>query len=175
MTVRTPRFHGQNSLWTQAGRAEQRTFSPSCPGMVVTNGSGARRDRRAGMLHRTGQWLHPGGEELAYNRFRTLVPLGCSSRLTTSNGSGYISKAGGLPNRSTGYWVPDKPLTLEGDRYTYPAFAGVRRMSYVGFAPTIATIPAGTLVRVSLARWWRPQDADDSLEERCYLQLSGWF
>jgi hypothetical protein len=93
----------------------------------------------------------------------------------TSNGSGYISKSVGLPNRSTGYWISDKPLTLDGERYTYPALAGVRRMTYVGFVPAIATIPAGTLIRVSLARWWRPQDVDDSMEERCYLQLSGWF
>ena len=35
-------------------------------------------------------------------------------------------------------------------------------------------IPAGTLVRVSLAHWWRPED-DHTGELRCYVQLSGWF
>ena len=47
-------------------------------------------------------------------------------------------------------------------------------MPYVGFADPIERIPKGALVRVSLARWWRPDDAPD-MEERCYLQLSGWF
>ena len=39
----------------------------------------------------------------------------------------------------------------------------------------IKVIPAGTLVRVSLARWWRPEDSEPNFEERCYLQLSGWY
>jgi len=33
-------------------------------------------------------------------------------------------------------------------------------------------IPADTLLRVSLARWW---DNEGRHEERCYLQLSGWY
>lgn len=45
-------------------------------------------------------------------------------------------------------------------------------IKYVGFAEPINKIPAGTLVRVSLARWWRPTETS---EERCYLQLSGWY
>jgi ATP-dependent DNA helicase RecQ len=35
-------------------------------------------------------------------------------------------------------------------------------------------IPAGTLLRVSLAHWWRPAEKPEE-EERCYVQLSGWF
>jgi hypothetical protein len=45
-------------------------------------------------------------------------------------------------------------------------------ITYVGFEPAIELITHGSLVRVSLARWWRP---DDDSEERCYLQLSGWY
>ena len=43
----------------------------------------------------------------------------------------------------------------------------------MGFAPKINKIPAGTLIRISLARWWKPDDVD--IEHRCYLQLSGWY
>jgi hypothetical protein len=28
-------------------------------------------------------------------------------------------------------------------------------------------------MRISLARWWKPDDSE--LSERCYLQLSGWY
>lgn len=91
----------------------------------------------------------------------------------TSSGSGYISKSGGIPTSSVGFWIPDKDLTRkdfnEKVRYTYPL--RWRSISYVGFQPPVDSIPAGTLVRVSLARWWTPNDG----EERCYLQLSGWY
>lgn len=49
------------------------------------------------------------------------------------------------------------------------------RIPYVGFEPAVDLIPKGTLVRVSLARWWRPHDSPPDMEERCYLQLSGWY
>lgn len=88
---------------------------------------------------------------------------------TTGNGSCYISARLGVPNYSTGFWVPDVNLRYEAAYYWY----GPYRLKYVGFADPIPLIPAGTLVRVSLARWWAPQDTD--IEERCYLQLSGWY
>lgn len=91
----------------------------------------------------------------------------------TRGGSGYISKNGGVPNNSVGFWIPDKDLKRndfrDKVRYSYPI--GSRNISYVGFQTPIDLIPAGTLVRVSLARWWSPNDD----EERCYLQLSGWY
>jgi hypothetical protein len=91
----------------------------------------------------------------------------------TSGGSGYISESGGVPNNSVGFWIPDKDLKRndfnEKVRYSYPL--RWRNISYVGFQNPIDIIPAGTLVRVSLARWWSPNDD----EERCYLQLSGWY
>lgn len=91
----------------------------------------------------------------------------------TGSGNGYISHAKGVPNHSTWFWVPDNDLTLrdDGKHYDYPGHKG---MSYVGEPKAIPVIQAGTLVRLSLARWWRPQDIED-MEERCYLQLSGWF
>lgn len=96
----------------------------------------------------------------------------------TSSGSGYVSRRTGVPMMSTGFWTPDRALTrsTENDRtrYRYPSEVGVRCLTYVGVAESIERIPSRTLLRVSLARWWRPDDAPD-MEERCYLQLSGWF
>jgi len=91
----------------------------------------------------------------------------------TSGGSGYISENGGIPTCSVGFWIPDKDLTRKDFndkvRYSYPL--RWRNISYVGFQNPVDLIPAGTLVRVSLARWWSPNED----EERCYLQLSGWY
>ena len=92
----------------------------------------------------------------------------------TGNMRGYI-EAPNIPEQSTGFWVPDGDLqqTDHGGKiyYRYSFY----ELSYVGVAPAIPTIPAGTLVRVSLARWWKPNDADDDFPQRCYLQLSGWY
>lgn len=94
----------------------------------------------------------------------------------TGSGNGYISHARGVPNYSTWFWVADEDLTLrdDGKHYDYPGQWSNKGMSYVGEPTPIPVIPAGTLVRLSLARWWKPPNVDD-LEERCYLQLSGWF
>ncbi|RMD60208.1 hypothetical protein D6833_10185 [Candidatus Parcubacteria bacterium] len=95
----------------------------------------------------------------------------------TSRGNGYVCKRIGLPGRSTGFWIPDRDLNLreDGEHYDYGDDGPPRGLKYVGEPDPPASIPAGTLVRVSLARWWKPEDAGPDLEERCYLQLSGWF
>jgi len=91
----------------------------------------------------------------------------------TNGGSGYISENKTIPNFSVGFWLSDKDLIRkdfnEKVRYSYPI--RWRNISYVGFQSPVDSIPAGTLLRVSLARWWSPNDD----EERCYLQLSGWY
>jgi len=91
----------------------------------------------------------------------------------TSGGSGYISESGEIPENSVGFWIPDKDLNRkdynEKVRYSYPI--RWRNISFVGFQNPVDKIPAGTLVRVSLARWWSPNEDED----RCYLQLSGWY
>jgi len=93
----------------------------------------------------------------------------------TQNGSGYISNRTGLPNGSVGFWIADKSLVREENfgkiRYHTPDHRF--KVTYVGVGDSIKFIPAGTLLRVSLARWWQPDDAD--VETRCYLQLSGWY
>jgi ATP-dependent DNA helicase RecQ len=96
----------------------------------------------------------------------------------TGTGSGYISAGTGVPECSVGFWLPDQPLRrlVEGTtvRYRYPGPYGVRSLTYVGFEPTVPELPAGALLRVSLARWWKNPDAPGQ-EARCYLQLSGWY
>jgi hypothetical protein len=93
----------------------------------------------------------------------------------TQNGSGYISARSGIPNGSVGFWVADEVLVREENfgkiRYHLPD--NTKKITYVGVADAIEFIPARTLLRVSLARWWKPSDAE--VEERCYLQLSGWY
>lgn len=90
----------------------------------------------------------------------------------TSGGSGYISK-NNIPANSVGFWMPDRNLNRndynEKVRFNYPISG--RNISYVGYQSPVNIIPSGTLVRVSLARWWSPNDE----EEKCYLQLSGWY
>jgi len=94
----------------------------------------------------------------------------------TNNGSGYISEKSDIPNNSVGFWISDKDLTkriyYDKVRYSYPISIGWRSVPYVGFDDAIDVIPAGTLLRVSLARWW---DTNGATENRCALQLSGWY
>ena len=104
--------------------------------------------------------------------------------LIIENTRGHISKTGGIPKQSTGYWLPDRTLTLtyRNDKPYYQVVyeigdansssQGTLFIPYIGFASPISRIPTKTLVRVSLARWWIPSRAN---EQRCYLQLSGWY
>lgn len=97
---------------------------------------------------------------------------------------GYISKSKDIPSCSTGYWLPDNPLTLvqrSGKSYyttRHKVSVGNKfyevtlSIPYVGYAEPIQTLAEGTLIRVSLARWWKAADMPD---KRCYLQLSGWY
>lgn len=93
----------------------------------------------------------------------------------TDAGSGYINKDN-ICNNSVGFWVSDKDLTkitsFEKTKYVYKTATGRRIIPYVGFDKELAIIPAGTLLRLSLARWW---DTNGTTELRCSLQLSGWY
>lgn len=87
---------------------------------------------------------------------------------------GYV-EAPHLPSRSTWFWISDQDLQYvvinSKAYYQY----GFYKISYVGVDKPVHRIPAGSMVRVSLARWWRPPDADPNFPERCYLQMSGWY
>lgn len=92
----------------------------------------------------------------------------------TNSGSGFINNEA-IPEHSVGFWISDKDLTkkeFNGVRYSYPHTNAWRSLKFVGFETPVNKIPAGTLLRVSLARWWQ---LDENTEERCYLQLSGWY
>ena len=94
----------------------------------------------------------------------------------TTNGSLFIQDD--VPSQSVGFWIPDKDLPgdytpgMTSFYYRYESF----RLPYVGVAhPPARRIAAGTLVRVSLARWYKPRDAAADFPERCYLQISGSY
>ncbi|MBN1669233.1 MAG: DNA helicase RecQ, partial [Anaerolineales bacterium] len=97
---------------------------------------------------------------------------------TTKAGALYIAERSGIPSRSTMFWRPDQPLQREEDlkriRYRYPTPAGGVTLTFTGYQEPLPEIPAGTLLRVSLAHWWRPEEMPAG-ELRCYGQLSGWF
>jgi putative nucleic acid modification protein with dual OB domain len=124
------------------------------------------------------QRIHPwqGGPEQLFDRCLCLKGTG-----------GYISASGSIARCSTGYWLPDRTLSLnkplipdtQNNKLYYETLRiaenkrpTILSIKYVGFAAPINKIPPGMLVRVSLARWWRPTETS---EERCYLQLSGWY
>jgi hypothetical protein len=94
----------------------------------------------------------------------------------TNNGGGYISPDD-IPQNATGFWIPDRDLEPESDLRgkTGYYYDGFRHLSYVGTQDEVSKIRKGQLVRVSLARWWKPENADPDFEERCYAQLSGWY
>lgn len=96
----------------------------------------------------------------------------------TGNGTLYIGQDN-VPQNSTCFWISDRPINRrdfnEKIRFNYDN--NTRRwgytISWVGENLDPEPIPAGTLVRLSLANWWAPEDSED--EERCYLQISGVF
>ncbi|MBU2996352.1 hypothetical protein KO500_07895 [Cellulophaga baltica] len=94
------------------------------------------------------------------------------------NDKGYISEnEQELPNSSVGFWKSDTDLILEGDRYFYNhKLLGVipkqKSLKYVGMENPPKIIPKETLIRISLAKWLK---VNEDIEERCYLQLSGWY
>ncbi len=93
------------------------------------------------------------------------------------SGSAYVSRHGQIPGRSTQFWILPSPLHHHAfdDAHVYRTHGGTFfSVKYVGLAEPVAVIPAGTVVRVSLARWWQnPQAPQEG--ETCALQLSGWF
>jgi len=83
----------------------------------------------------------------------------------TNGGSGYVEKSN-LPKNSVGFWMSDRDLIKyefkDGDkvdvRYRYSNEDPKRNIKFVGAIAPIGRIPKGTLLRVSLAKWWKAQD-----------------
>jgi ATP-dependent DNA helicase RecQ len=98
----------------------------------------------------------------------------------TNSGTGYIPLAGQMPTKSVGFWLADKDLirvSFENNkvRFRYPNGTNYRNISYVGYQDTLATIPAGTILRVSLSRIFPPENSEITAPRGYYLQLSGWY
>jgi len=120
---------------------------------------------RGTLMPRVQPWH--GGPENLFDNMLTIRQSKC-----------YISKSGPIPNCSTGYWLPDRQLTLDQESekayyligYAYNFYMRNLSIPFVGFDPPVEQIPSGSLIRVSLARWFLA-----SGEDRCYLQISGWY
>jgi hypothetical protein len=94
--------------------------------------------------------------------------------LWTYGGKGYLSaNVKNYPVHSVGFWVSDVDLIYNGKDYVYSNNGVTKQVVYKGNLQPIAKIPKGKLIRISLAKWWKPEDSD--IEARCYLQLSGWY
>lgn len=99
---------------------------------------------------------------------------------STDGGSLYINNTKGVTKYSTCFWICDKDLkknrfsTERKIKYDYQDDDGrYYHITYVGIENSPDIIKKGTLVRLSLAHWWHPENTD--IEDRCYLQLSGFF
>ena len=141
---------------------------PHVENIIVLRARRLRRSQRvAETIHRFMPPLAGGPEKLFDGVTRA-----------TAAGGLYIAERTGVPHRSTMFWVPDQPLRLDCEgkrlRYRYPTSDGGRTLTFVGFQEPLPEIPAGTLLRVSLAHWWRPKERPEE-ELRCFVQLSGWF
>lgn len=169
--------HQSEDTSLDVGQVWEMEFHPAAPltpphveDVCVTHENlvGQQRDLRTTLLPRVKVW--EGGPESLFD-----------GQIVVDGGVAYICHAKGLPVCSTGYWLSDRVLTLIYRRSVKPYYwldlsaAGLQKklyIRYVGFAIPIVRIPAKTLIRVSLARWWVPDNTDD---ERCYLQISGWY
>ncbi len=96
----------------------------------------------------------------------------------TKPGSAYISQRASLPDHAHEFWRPVYGLRRRRERhkiyfeYEDPDSRQAFRMRFVGLDNPVARLEPGCLLHLSLARWWRQPGVN---EERCYLQLSGYF
>lgn len=91
-----------------------------------------------------------------------------------NSGKGYLSEnINDYPAHSVGFWIADSDLRYQNGYYVYARNGVTKQIVYKGNQTVLQTIPRGKLIRLSLAKWWKPDDSD--VEKRCYLQLSGWY
>ncbi|MDI9863906.1 hypothetical protein QM480_06200 [Flectobacillus sp. DC10W] len=90
------------------------------------------------------------------------------------NGKGYFSEnIKNYPSHSVGFWISDVDLRYSNGSYFYESNGVSKQIVYKGNQTALQVIPKGKLIRLSLAKWWKPEDSE--IEARCYLQLSGWY
>ena len=93
-------------------------------------------------------------------------------------GGGRIPKGARLPDGSVGFWELPAPAKkeLHNEKVKYRIHLGANSVlvPFVGEEreqlPDV--LPAGTIARMSLSRWWKPPGHD---EDACWLQLSGYY
>lgn len=110
---------------------------------------------------------HDLGNRLTRGNIQTIFE-GCMNFQGTRN---FINRQR-IPSFSTQFWIADQDLThsVMFNKHYY-VYNGIR-IKFVGYQEHVDRIPAGSLIRLSLANWW---NGDESGEDRCYLQLSGWY
>ena len=153
-------------VWEIDAAPDPNIIPPHVENIVVLRGSRLRDSQKLEeTIHRFMPPVSGGPEKL----FDGLAQA-------TSSGSLYIAQRTGLPHRSTMFWAPDQPLQLDCEgkriRYRYPTGDGGRTLTFVGFQEPLPEIPAGTLLRVSLAHWWRPKERPEE-ELRCFCAVVG--
>ena len=133
------------------------------------------------------KWNPTGKKEKdlsAWIRSRCLIWKGDLSSLFdgkllfTSWGKGHIDRGDPLPTHSVGFWELPAPLTLKHgpDGKPYYTAVGITppiAIKYVGVGKPEEELPVGRVIRLSLGRWWAPDDG--SKPEACGLQISGWY
>jgi hypothetical protein len=91
----------------------------------------------------------------------------------TPSGRVYVPDDGPLPTHSTGYWTPDhevaKRISFEKVRYLYMGPSTMDEFTWAGVEDPPDRIEAGSLIRMSLARWYSPSSAPAGY----YAQISG--
>lgn len=162
------REYNVGEVWEVDGEPLADVTPPHVEDVVV------RSSRRLGPMSQPERFIerhmppHSGSAEQLYEGLVQKAP----------GGALYIAERSGVPPYSTLFWRPDQPLTRVDDnkrlRYHYPTPAGGCTLVFVGFQEPLEVVPAGALVRVSLSRWYRPNDRPTD-ELRCYVQLSGYF
>jgi hypothetical protein len=93
----------------------------------------------------------------------------------THSGRVYVPDDGPLPSHSTGYWIPDADLVQHEAfgkvKFLYTGSSSIDELTWAGVEAPPDEIAAGTLVRVSLARWFNPSTAPSGY----YAQISGVY
>lgn len=97
-------------------------------------------------------------------------------------GGRYAFRGNRVPSVSLGYWIPDRDLQARRSRrrtghvgydvyYVDLTEAGTTvKIVHSGFQQLPPTIAVGSILSLSLARWWAPKDDPDQ-RERCTLQV----
>ncbi len=97
-------------------------------------------------------------------------------QVSSETGSRFIERRTGVPSFSTCFWIPPHELevwrTTEGKIRLRSEYRNIV-VPYIAEAPLeVDVIPAGGLLRLSLARWW---SRTQGVEPVCYLQVSQYY